>query len=98
VPVPPSIAASEITRQNIAMESFSKWDLEHWWKLVAAAGALLAIASAPARFGPGVLVGLGLLLFGVAEWINHPIQMKRSGGVITESYPRQNYFLVGCSM
>jgi hypothetical protein len=44
-------------------------------------------------FVPGVLIGLGLLLFGIGEWVNHPIQMKRSGGVITESYPwRLSFF------
>lgn len=69
------------------MESLSKWDLQHWWKLLAAAGALMAASSAPAIFVPGVLMGLGLLFVGIGEWINHPIQMKRSGGVITESYP-----------
>jgi len=65
----------------------SKWDFEHWWKLLGAAGALIGAASAPPVFVPGVLIGLGLLFFGIGEWINHPIQMKRSGGVITESYP-----------
>ena len=69
------------------MESLSKWDLQHWWKLLAAAGALMAASSAPAIFVPGVLMGLGLLFLGIGEWINHPIQMKRSGGVTTESYP-----------
>src|SRR4051812_26949064 len=52
-----------------------------------AAGALMAASSAPAIFVPGVLMGLGLLFFGIGEWINRPVQMKRSGGVITESYP-----------
>jgi hypothetical protein len=82
----------EHIKDEIVMESFSKWDLEHWWKLMAMAGALLAIASAPTRFGPGVLMGLGLLLFGAGQWNNHPIQTKRSGGQIVESYPWHPYF------
>jgi len=69
------------------MESLGKWDLEHWWTLLAAAGSLIAIGSAPVIFVPGVLIGLGLLFCGIGEWNNRPIQMKRSGGVITESYP-----------
>jgi hypothetical protein len=54
---------------------------------MAAAGALIASTSAPVIFVPGVLIGLGLLFFGIGEWINHPIQMRRTGGVIAESYP-----------
>lgn len=56
--------------------------------LIAGAGALIAAASAMRPFVAGLLIGLGCLIFGVGEWINHPIQMKRSGGVFTESYPR----------
>ncbi|HEX3063969.1 MAG TPA: hypothetical protein VHQ39_00745, partial [Dongiaceae bacterium] len=52
------------------------FDLGHWWKLTAAAGALIAVASATAGFAAGFLVGVGLLLFGVGEWISHP-QVQR---------------------
>lgn len=75
------------------MEPLSKWNLEHWWKLLAAAGGLMAATSTPTVFVPGLLIGLGLLFFGIGEWINRPIQMKRSGGVITESYPWRFSFL-----
>jgi hypothetical protein len=73
------------------MESFG-WELKQWWNLLGAAGALLAIASAPVQFVPGVLMGLGLLCFGAGEWGNHAIHMKRSNGVIVESYPWYPYF------
>jgi hypothetical protein len=60
---------------------------KHWWVLIGAAGLVIAGAAATKPFIPGLLIGLGLLFFGVGEWANHPIQMKRSGGKITESYP-----------
>jgi len=41
------------------MESFG-WDLKQWWNLLGAAGALLAIASAPVQFVPGVLMGVSI--------------------------------------
>jgi|SRR5665213_2242663 len=59
----------------------------NWWSLLGAAGALMAASSAPVIFVPGVLMGLGLLFFGVGEWINHPIQTRRAGGAIAESFP-----------
>ena len=81
-----SIAENAPIRHTGLMEALGKWDLEHWWKLLAAAGALIASTSAPVIFVPGVLIGLGPLFFGIGEWINHPIQMRRTGGVITESH------------
>lgn len=45
-----------------------EFNLDRWWKMTAVAGALIAIASAPAGFAAGFLIGLGLLLFGVGEW------------------------------
>jgi hypothetical protein len=62
------------------MDGLKKMDLDHWWKLVGAAGGLIAIASTPVQFVPGLLIGLGLLLFGVGEWANHPLQTKVGTG------------------
>ncbi len=69
----------------------SKWDLKQWWNFIGAAGALLAIVSAPVQFVAGVLMGLGLLFFGVGEWGNHAIRVKRSSDIIVESYPWYPY-------
>jgi hypothetical protein len=44
---------------------------EHWWNVVAIAGGLIAIAAVPTQFISAFLIGLGLLLFGTGEWINH---------------------------
>ncbi len=73
------------------MESLGKWDLQQWWKPITAAGALFAIASALVQFVPGVLMGSGLLFFGAGEWGNHAIHVKRSNGIIIESYPWYPY-------
>lgn len=64
-----------------------KVNLKQWWILLGAGGIVVAGASATKPFIPGFLIGLGLLFFGAGEWANHPIQLKRSGGVTTESYP-----------
>lgn len=65
----------------------SKISLDRWWKLLAAAGAAMAIAATAAKFTPGLLIGLGLMLIGVGEWIN---RAKRTEVYVThkiESYP-----------
>lgn len=54
------------------MEIFKGWHLEHWWRLLAAAGALIVLTSIPTKFSAGIFIGLGLLFFGVGEWINRP--------------------------
>ena len=74
------------------MEIPSTWDLKRWWNFIGAAGLLLAIASAPVQFIAGVLMGLGLLLFGAGEWGNHAIHIKRTDGTTAESYPWYPYF------
>ena len=50
-----------------------EFDDRHWWILVAIAGALIAVASAPVKFVPGFIIGLALLLFGVGQWIDHKV-------------------------
>lgn len=69
------------------MASLKDFDLEHWWKLTAAAGALIAVASAPVQFAPGLLIGLGLLLFGLGEWANHPLRTGVGQGFTITGYP-----------
>jgi hypothetical protein len=74
--------------------TMKEFDLQHWWNLVAAGGAIIAVIFFVAH---GFLFGLGLLLFGIGERINHPARSKLphgdSGGSsstsITESYPRE---------
>lgn len=69
------------------MELPKEFDDRHWWILVAIAGGLIAVASAPVKFVPGFLVGLGLLVFGVGQWIDHPIRSSLSHGFKVTAYP-----------
>jgi hypothetical protein len=69
------------------VDTLSKWRFDHWWALLGAAGALFAIAAVPKPFIPGILIGLGMLFFSCGEWLSQCIQLKRVGGMITESYP-----------
>lgn len=63
------------------------FDDRHWWVLVGIAGALIATASAPVKFVPGFIIGLALLLFGVGQWIDHPLLASIGPGFKTTKYP-----------
>ncbi len=43
-------------------------NLDHWWKVVSIAGALVSVAGAGASYAPAILIGIGLLGFGLVEW------------------------------
>ena len=45
--------------------TMKEFDLQHWWNLVAAGGAIIAIIFFVAQLNHGFLFGLGLLLFGI---------------------------------
>lgn len=47
-----------------------------WYIALVAAGALIASASATVRNDAALLVGLGLLLVGVGEFMNHPFRER----------------------
>jgi hypothetical protein len=72
-----------------------KFDLQHWWNVVVAAGAVIAVVFFMAQLTHGFLLGLGLLLFGTGERINHPMRSEIVRGEIvgssitTESNPRE---------
>jgi hypothetical protein len=65
-----------------------KFDLEHWWKLLAAAGAAVLVASIAVKSTPTIFLGLGLLACGVGEWIDHPLQTRLGHGFKITGYPR----------
>lgn len=48
------------------------YSFKHWWTLVAAVGGAIAIGAAARSHTPILLIGLGLFLFGVGEWISRP--------------------------
>jgi hypothetical protein len=67
------------------MADLQDFNFKHPWALIAAAGAVIAAGSA-ASFVPGLLMGLGLLFFGVGEWINHPQHTEIIRGETVGSY------------
>ncbi|QND74001.1 hypothetical protein [Tardiphaga robiniae] len=57
--------------------SLKDFDLKHWWKMLAAAGALITAASIVPKSTLGTLIGLSLLFFGVGEWMNRPSKPQK---------------------
>lgn len=67
--------------------------LDHWWVgLVAAGIAVMAAAKLAPDPKAFVAIGLGLLLFGIGEWMNHPqksdIVMGMGGRWQVTGHPR----------
>ena len=62
------------------------FDDRTWWILLGIVGGLVAAGSAPAKFIPGLMIGLGLALFAVGQWQDRPIQTSRTAGVTTTKY------------
>jgi len=63
-----------------------QFKLDHWWNVVAVAGGLIAVAAVPVQFVAAFLIGLGLLLFGAGEWVNHPRRTEVKGAVVVDLY------------
>ena len=81
------------------MDLPKEFDSRHWWILVAIAGALIAVASSPVKFVPGFIIGLALLLFGVGQWIDHPLLSGIGHGFKTTRYSwRPSVFGVALSL
>jgi hypothetical protein len=55
-------------------------------RTIAVAGGLIAVAAVPAQFVAAFLIGLGLLLFGAGEWVNHPRQTQVKGAKVVGLY------------
>jgi hypothetical protein len=72
---------------------FSGLKIKHWWQAVTVAGGIGMVASV--GFGdmkPQIfLLSLGLLLFGIGQWINHPVQVGFGRGVKVTRYNRTTY-------
>ena len=73
--------------------------LTHWWQALVAAGLAIMVASVTVKFVPTILIGLGVLLFGIGEWRNHQLQTRIDGGFKITGYPRsQNIFGLACDV
>jgi hypothetical protein len=65
-----------------------KSKLNHWWSILAIAGGLIAVAAVPGQFVAAFLIGVGLLSFGVGEWINHPRRTEIARPGVVSIYAR----------
>jgi hypothetical protein len=65
-----------------------KFDLEHWWKMLAAAGVAVSVASIAVKYPPTIFIGLGVLSAGIGEWINHPYQEQIGFNFKLTGHPR----------
>jgi len=83
----------------------SGFKLEHWWHAftVTGAGGMIACFAVKFDFIPqrdAFLCFLGMFLFGVGQWINHPIQCSigrnHLGTYTTEGYHRHSSFFGVC--
>jgi hypothetical protein len=70
----------------MADEDLNKFNVAHWWILLGGAGAVIAPTSITVQFVPGFLMGLGLLFFGVGEWINRPQRTEIQTSKIVGTY------------
>lgn len=69
------------------MDLPKEFDDRHWWIVVTIAGGVVMVASAPVKFVAGFIVGLGLLAFGLGQWIDHRVLTGREPGFIVTAYP-----------
>jgi hypothetical protein len=53
---------------------------------MAVAGGLIAVPAVSQQFVAAFLIGLGLLLFGAGEWVNHPRQTQVKGAKVVGIY------------
>lgn len=69
--------------------------LDEWYKAVIAAGAVLAVPAITVGNNTALICAIGLVLFGVGEFVNHPfisgIVYNELGGVAgtTQGRPRR---------
>lgn len=72
---------------------FSGLKIKHWWQAITVGGGIGMAASA--GFGDMkaevFMLSLGLLLFGIGQWVNHPLQVGFAPGIRVTRYNRTIY-------
>jgi hypothetical protein len=56
------------------MENLNIW--EHWYKALMAAGVALGVAAVAVGHTPLLIIAIGMVLFGLGEFTNHPYQER----------------------
>jgi hypothetical protein len=72
------------------MDWLKTLDLGRWWNVAMAVGAATTIAALAVKEIGFAATGLGMLSFGLGEWLNHRKEMVWIKGEILTSYPRFN--------
>ena len=72
--------------------------IDHWWQAFTVVGACGMVASLAFKDGvisqrEAFLLFLSLFLFGVGQWINHPMRKTLIPGAILTGYDRHTSFL-----
>src|ERR1044072_5956234 len=70
--------------------------IDHWWHAFTVLGAAGIIASMTIKSNvvsnrDALLLSLGFFLFGVGQWINHPLQTRLEGSLKFTGYHRSPY-------
>lgn len=77
------------------IDSIRNFTIDRWYKLLAlvSAGLLVVSLTVPLQVPnkPVVLIALGGFLFGLGQWINHPLQEQIGGGFKISGYPRRSH-------
>jgi len=75
------------------MDVLKNLHLDKWYKVVVAlsAAALIAALTIPLQIPNGQVakVALGAFLFGIAEWMQHPLVTRIAPGMKITGYPRR---------
>jgi hypothetical protein len=75
----------ELMYGEARQDAMKKFDLQHWWNLMAVAGVVIIVTFFIAQLTHGFLLGVGLLLFATGEGINHPTRNEIVRGEIVAS-------------
>src|SRR5271170_7970369 len=70
-----------------------RFKADRWWNVVAGAGGLIAVAALWQQFIAAFPIGLGLLSFGVGEWINHPPRTEIARSMVVNTHADQKQLL-----
>jgi hypothetical protein len=73
------------------LKSFvEKFDIQRWWKAAFFAGLAILVTAIAAKDDCFKVIGLGIMVFGWGEWLNHRMETEiRHGGTLT-TYERIN--------
>ena len=75
----------------------SNLKIDRWYKILPVIGAVTLVLSLTVEMKVSdnltvLVASIGVILFGIGEWINHPLQVRMVGAYKITSYNRVNTF------